>query len=536
MSRRRSQGGMRSSSASSTRSGSGPPSTSMRAPVRVSSRIESPCPTSRTVRRVSRWTASPRAAPAIAMAIATPTSPRRSVRPMARLAPGLGAAVAEAAGRLARVAGSWARMRGRTAGAPRIAIPDSAAAAVAMPGGRVTAANGSEAPTRTTSTIRCRTSQPGQAGERREERRCADHRQAAHEHRDEAAQHRRRHQRDDGEVDDRRDQRQPAEGGEDVGERRGLGRQRDPEALREPAWQPAAADPPEALREGRGPGEQAGRGHDREPEPRVLDHRWVDEQQECRGHAEGRRCAPGSSALAGRERDAGHDGGPDDGRRSSGGHDVRDDRPEDAERHHSPRSPAQDGGNEPGNDRDVPAGDRDDVADAGRSEVGGEGAIDALAQPDQDPGGQSRLGLGEGEPERVPARVAERLEAERSGLLERERPAVERAGRARASQVVAVWVVVRRRTEASCNLDDITRRDRRECRERRRDGDLAVVGVQAQPRDLLPVPRRSDRLHGCRPWAPILGERWRGRRRRPEQHPDGQGDGADPGGDACPAG
>ena len=52
MSIRRSHGGSRPSSATSSRSGSGPPSTSIRPPRPPSTRIASPCPTSRTVIRV----------------------------------------------------------------------------------------------------------------------------------------------------------------------------------------------------------------------------------------------------------------------------------------------------------------------------------------------------------------------------------------------------------------------------------------------------------------------------------------------------
>ena len=44
-------------------------------------------------------------------------------------------------------------------------------------------------------------------------------------------------------------------------------------------------------------------------------------------------------------------------------------------------------------DRDVPAGDRDHVADAGGRERGGEVAVDAVAKPDQDARRQARLGL-----------------------------------------------------------------------------------------------------------------------------------------------
>ena len=61
-------------------------------------------------------------------------------------------------------------------------------------------------------------------------------------------------------------------------------------------------------------------------------------------------------------------------------------------------------------DRDVPAGDRDDVAHAGGRERGREVAVDAVAEPDQDPGREPGLGLGQDAGQRVAGAPPERLE------------------------------------------------------------------------------------------------------------------------------
>ena len=71
---RRSHGGMRASSCSRSRSGSGPPSTSIRAPPALSTRMASPWPTSSITRRVVRVAASPRASVATPMTSAAATA------------------------------------------------------------------------------------------------------------------------------------------------------------------------------------------------------------------------------------------------------------------------------------------------------------------------------------------------------------------------------------------------------------------------------------------------------------------------------
>ena len=131
-----------------------------------------------------------------------------------------------------------------------MAAPDTTAAPSATPGGRATAANGSEAATRTIATITCSTIQPGSPAIVASTGGAPSIVTRARDHRDEATEHRRGHQRHDGEVDHRRHERQPAERREDVGQRRRLRRQRDPEALGQPVREPSAAEPARAAPRG----------------------------------------------------------------------------------------------------------------------------------------------------------------------------------------------------------------------------------------------------------------------------------------------
>ena len=62
-------------------------------------------------------------------------------------------------------------------------------------------------------------------------------------------------------------------------------------------------------------------------------------------------------------------------------------------------------------DRDVPAGDGHDVADAGRREGGRQVAVDPVAQADEDPGRQPGLGLGQDARERLAGRPRSRSRA-----------------------------------------------------------------------------------------------------------------------------
>ena len=74
---------------------------------------------------------------------------------------------------------------------------------------------------------------------------------------------------------------------------------------------------------------------------------------------------------------------------------VRDDREDRDDRPSSAPETAGHGGDGGRDDRDVPAGDGDDVADPGGRERGSEVAVDAVAQADEDARGEARLGLGQ---------------------------------------------------------------------------------------------------------------------------------------------
>ena len=63
--------------------------------------------------------------------------------------------------------------------------------------------------------------------------------------------------------------------------------------------------------------------------------------------------------------------------------------------------PASTAPDQPGDEGDVPARDRDDVREPGRRERRGEVAVDPVAEPDKDPGGEARRRLGERTRERV---------------------------------------------------------------------------------------------------------------------------------------
>ena len=95
-------------------------------------------------------------------------------------------------------------------------------------------------------------------------------------------------------------------------------------------------------------------------------------------------------------------------------------------------------------DGDVPARDRDDVAHPGRRERRREVAVHAVAQADEDPGREPRLGLGEDAGQRLARASPESLEATTRVVrcrLDGQRSRGERPDRADPRQVVAVWRV-----------------------------------------------------------------------------------------------
>jgi hypothetical protein len=98
--------------------------------------------------------------------------------------------------------------------------------------------------------------------------------------------------------------------------------------------------------------------------------------------------------LAGEQHDACHQRRPDHRRRCSGECHVCRDGEDRHDRPSSAPETAGHGGDGGRNDRDVPAGDGDDVADPGGRERGSEVAVHAVAQADEDACGKARLGLG----------------------------------------------------------------------------------------------------------------------------------------------
>ncbi len=227
--------------------------------------------------------------------------------------------------------------------------------------------------------------------------------------------HRRRDDRHDEEVHERSDDRDAAEPGDGDRERGELGGERHAERLAQPTRQPAAAPRLETAGEGRRPGDEpSGRGG-RQGEPRVGDEpRCGDEQADDRP-AQRRGGAPAPARLTGEEDDAGHDRGPQHRRRCAGQDRVADDREEHRQRASTARPGPKEGCDRRGHDRDVPARDGHDVAHAGRREGRSQVAVDAIAQPDQDPGRESGLRLRQG--------VGQGLVAGPADGLDRRRPA-----------------------------------------------------------------------------------------------------------------
>ncbi len=110
---------------------------------------------------------------------------------------------------------------------------------------------------------------------------------------------------------------------------------------------------------------------------------------------------PGRPDSRARSATPGHRGGPHHRRRRARQHRVDGDRDHDRARSSAPGAARQDGPDQPGDEGDVPARDRDHVREAGRRERRREIAVDPVAEPDEDPGGQSGRRLGECAGERI---------------------------------------------------------------------------------------------------------------------------------------
>ena len=154
-----------------------------------------------------------------------------------------------------------------------------------------------------------------------------------------------------------------------------------------------------------------GGGQRRQLEPSVADEGRIGDEQESRSPAERRRGSPGASGLAGEQRDPGHQRRADDGRRRPGERDVGDDRHDGHDRPASPPETTGQRRDRGSDDRDVPARDRDHVADAGGREGGGKIPVDPVAKADQDPGREACLRFREDAGQRLARAAAEHLEA-----------------------------------------------------------------------------------------------------------------------------
>ncbi len=484
---RRSHGGIRSSRATSTRSGSGPPSTSIRAPVRVSSRIASPCPTSRTVSRVVRPAASPNAAAEIATTIAAATSAPRST----------GERGPRTGRRFDRVIGGCVdgRLGLRSCRARRINVGtrNSASAAAtpaawAIPGGSATAANGTAAPMRTNATITWSTSQPGSP----------------------ASVARIAGAPSDAATPPARASTPPAiatgTSGTTARLTAGATIDRRPKVARTSGSVAAcaASEMPRLSASHRGirppptrPRRCAsGFAHASSPAVARTDSRNP-ASPIMAGSASSRIAAAAPSAAAARparpdsrrqQDDPGHDRRPDDGRRRARRDDVGAHGEEDRDRHETAGAAPHDRPDEPRDDRDVPARDRHHVAHPCRREVRGQVPVDALPEADEDPGREACLGLRERPAQPVARPVAERLQRHRWRNHEAEHTGVEGPGRAGPPQVLAVRVIVGRGSEAPVDSHDRARRDDGVGGERRPHRDLTGAGLERQRGDLLPVP------------------------------------------------
>ena len=269
------------------------------------------------------------------------------------------------------------------------------------------------------------------------------------EQRDHARGHRRRDERNHREVDERRDHRESTERREDHGQCCRLGGQRDAEALGEPARDASAADPLEAVGERRRPRDQPGRGQRRELETCVADQPGIDDEQDRGGPAEGRGRPTGAPALAGDQDDAGHRSGPQHGGAGAGERDVDDDREGGDERPTPPGQAAGDRRHGSGHDRDIPAGDRDDVAHPGGRERGRHVPVHPVAEADEDAGRQTRLRLREDRRQRVPGTAPDALKPPAGVIGGRDDAEGARVDRAPRAEPLEIPPVVRVRARSS---------------------------------------------------------------------------------------
>ena len=333
--------------------------------------------------------------------------------------------------------------------------------------------------------------------------------------------HRGRDERHDHQVHRGRHEREATELQQHDRRRGCLGRERDAEDLRDPAPQPARLRPGQSGSQRRAPREDSGRGQHGKTEPGVVHELGVDQEQDRAGPAKCGSGSAGAPELPREERHARHRAGSDDRGRRSDEDDVGEDRERGQSRSPATLQAARDRAEGRSNDRDVPTGDRDDVAGAGRRERSSEIPVDTIAEADQHARRETRLGLRDGSVDAVGGRSTKALQGRGDCPFDGQQLeglGAERADGADSSQVRAI-VVGRRRPDAAAKLDAVAGDDRRVPRQRGRD-EHGRLPVEQDCRGTGAGSRRPDGLDDPDPRAVATryGHR-RERLARPKGHP-----------------
>ena len=299
------------------------------------------------------------------------------------------------------------------------------------------------------------------------------------ERRHERTEHRERDDRRHDEVRERRDEREAPEVDEDERQGRQLRGEGHAEGLAKPRGRTTAGD-------GRSTARSAGPPSTRSPAVAASDS-WKPMSPTIVGSSSSRTQhasaesgggTGGATALARQEDDHAHRRGTDDARLRAGEERVAEDRDDDE---NAAGAPAQAGraeqpGHDAGDERDVPAADRDDVRQPGRGEGVDDVAGHALAEADEDARGEPGLGLGQCLREARVDVPAQALDGRQQAVLvsrEAHRARPHRPGRAPRSQVVREpRAVIDGRLEAAFRLDAVARDDPRVARQPRVDDAL----------------------------------------------------------------
>ena len=169
--------------------------------------------------------------------------------------------------------------------------------------------------------------------------------------------------------------------------------------------------------------------------PASIDPGGIDKQQHrCTAQPSAAAAVPGPAELAREQRHARHRARADDGRRRPDERDVDDDRDRGQDRPPPPLQPARERAERRGDDRDVPARDRDDVARAGVVNAAARSRSTRSRRPISTPAASPASGSGHGPIDAVGGGAAEALErpldrARRPGAARARRPAASRRRR-----------------------------------------------------------------------------------------------------------